>query len=339
MKLCIRYYTGTGNTARAAALAAGEFTAAGWTVDSRAVTRGMEDPYGGLGGADLLLVAFSALGFSPSATMMAWLKGIPGGTGGRAAVLCVCGSEFGRGGYQPGWSGDAVFAAARTLARRFWPTAGVAEASYPVNWVQMVDTPPEDRLEELLSRGDAAVRDFAAALAAGKAPAALAETAGRRWMGVIGVAFRLFGRRALGSLFASDPACTSCGLCARSCPAQAIRMEDGAPAWTGRCDSCNRCVNICPVGAIRSSGILLWTHASLAVGLGVLAAVLPLPWAAAGLPRTLMRVDLFLLGPILQFALVAPLLSALGRTRGFRRAFASSFMQAYRRYREPGFRP
>lgn len=339
MKLCIRFYTGTGNTARAASVASGEFAAAGWTVDARPVTRGMDDPYSGLSGCDLLVVAFSALGFSASATMAAWLKAIPRRVGGKSAVLCVCGSEIAKGAYSPGWGGDAMFSAARILAGRGWSVSGVAEASYPVNWTEMTNPPEERHLAGLLAKGDAASRQFAAALAAGGVPTFVVETAGRKAARIVAFLFRLLGRRALGALFVSDESCTSCGLCARSCPAAAIAMRGGLPAWTGRCDSCNRCINICPTRSIRTSSLLLSAHVGIGLFLAAFAFAVPLPASLQAGARAAARAVFLLLGPALQFGLLAPMLSSLARARPFRKPFAVSFMKDYRRYREPGFRP
>lgn len=44
--------------------------------------------------------------------------------------------------------------------------------------------------------------------------------------------------------------CTSCGLCARSCPMLNITMKDGHPQWGPRCAMCLRCYHQCPTHAI-----------------------------------------------------------------------------------------
>lgn len=46
--------------------------------------------------------------------------------------------------------------------------------------------------------------------------------------------------------------CISCGLCSRICPAHAIEMKNGKPAWVKRkCLKCCGCINRCPVSAIQ----------------------------------------------------------------------------------------
>lgn len=47
--------------------------------------------------------------------------------------------------------------------------------------------------------------------------------------------------------------CTGCGLCEQKCPAQAIRMENGRPAWVkDRCIMCLGCLHRCPKFAIQN---------------------------------------------------------------------------------------
>jgi len=46
--------------------------------------------------------------------------------------------------------------------------------------------------------------------------------------------------------------CIHCGFCAKNCPDQAIRMEDGKPVWVKkRCTKCASCINRCPKEAIQ----------------------------------------------------------------------------------------
>jgi Pyruvate/2-oxoacid:ferredoxin oxidoreductase delta subunit len=45
--------------------------------------------------------------------------------------------------------------------------------------------------------------------------------------------------------------CLGCGLCAESCPQQAISLQAGqARIYQNRCNHCGICLNVCPQGAI-----------------------------------------------------------------------------------------
>lgn len=50
--------------------------------------------------------------------------------------------------------------------------------------------------------------------------------------------------------------CTSCGLCAEKCPAQAISRLDPKETDGKACISCMRCVSLCPQGARKASGLM-----------------------------------------------------------------------------------
>ena len=52
--------------------------------------------------------------------------------------------------------------------------------------------------------------------------------------------------------FRVEQTCMGCGLCAKECPVQAIRMMDGRPVWTSeRCAMCLSCLHHCPKFAIQ----------------------------------------------------------------------------------------
>lgn len=68
--------------------------------------------------------------------------------------------------------------------------------------------------------------------------------------GVVNRAFNKFGRGT--ASFAVTSACDGCGLCARRCPAGAIKMDGGRPVWSSpSCLMCSRCINGCPRSAIQ----------------------------------------------------------------------------------------
>ena len=67
--------------------------------------------------------------------------------------------------------------------------------------------------------------------------------------GLMRLSFKL-GVKRLWSKFRTNDDCTSCGLCAGSCPTGSIVMDGGHPRWSKSCEQCMRCFNICPSRAI-----------------------------------------------------------------------------------------
>lgn len=45
--------------------------------------------------------------------------------------------------------------------------------------------------------------------------------------------------------------CTSCGLCEKNCPCQAIVIENNSPVWKENCSFCLKCIHSCPVQALQ----------------------------------------------------------------------------------------
>ena len=56
-----------------------------------------------------------------------------------------------------------------------------------------------------------------------------------------------------------DPAkCIGCGICAKNCPTQNIKIEDGKAVSSDKCTMCYRCVNHCPKQAMTLLGKTLY---------------------------------------------------------------------------------
>jgi ferredoxin len=51
--------------------------------------------------------------------------------------------------------------------------------------------------------------------------------------------------------FRVDEKCNGCGICAKVCPVDNIKIVDKKPVWQNRCESCLACVNWCPQEAIQ----------------------------------------------------------------------------------------
>ncbi len=355
MKALYAYYTGTGNTLRALEKAAEGLAAAGWEAEWLEIRAGgpsLGSALESLRKSDLLVLGFPALGFSAPNPVLRALRSLPRLTGFQAAVLCACGATAAKGRVTKGWSGTAVPEVLRILARKGAVPAGSAEASYPENWTQVSPPGDEEGRAAMTSLGDGQAREFgvrlAASLAAG-GPASPGPAAGSvrrgpvsRTLGpLMARGFRTLGRRLLSRLFVADRSCTSCGLCARTCPAAAIRMTGGRPAWTTACSGCNRCINLCPERAIQTS----YARLVLVFGLNVAALILSGPAArallgtAGGVGASAAGLALYLGFSLLQAGPLDAVLRLLERSGALGALFSRGFTEKYGRYLAPGFKP
>lgn len=87
--------------------------------------------------------------------------------------------------------------------------------------------------------------------------------------------YLLIGRFYMGKLLFANTNCIGCGLCARSCPNNAIVMKGGKhkrPYWKYNCEDCLRCMNYCPQKAIEvghSWGVLLFFISSFPLSISI----------------------------------------------------------------------
>jgi NAD-dependent dihydropyrimidine dehydrogenase PreA subunit len=298
---------------------------------------------------DLLVLCTSILGFSVPSTVMQALNATPRSEGASVAMLCVCGGVMHKGRISGGWSGAASMAALGVLKRKGYVPVGSADVSYPENWTQMTEAAMGEDQQRILDRGDGEARDFGTALKAGTRVFIkrniLTLTVGR----FVGFVFRSLARKVLAMVYIADDTCTSCGLCARTCPAAAIVMKEGRPYWSSRCSECNRCINLCPSASIQTSTARLVLFAVLNIAAilvasplakALLGAIAP-AWTGSG--RNLSAFGLGLLIFIgltaIQLGPLNVVIRSLERRPALRRLFTASFTRRFRRYRAPGFRP
>lgn len=346
--LSFRYYSATGNTRRAIEKMAEVARASGWTAELVPVFA--KDVNLDLGKTDSALVlGFSVLGFSAARSLRRKLERAPGGGGRRVHLLAVCGSELRGERLSPGWPGQALEQVEAILKRRGYEVASSAFVSYPANWTQFNAPFEGPQAEKLLAEGDREAEAYAASILAGRAGLYRCGFGHRLWNVPVARLFSLIGRPFLGKIYACGTDCNNCGLCARSCPAQAIVLDAQGPRWTISCDACNRCINACPKRAIQASSfklvldllvsaLFIWACfplTRLALGsfgiayLGGWEGLIALAVATALTPVALA----FLFGP------VDSALRLVSRAPAFRDFLARGQSKGYGRYLAPGFRP
>ncbi|MDE5979985.1 MAG: EFR1 family ferrodoxin [Muribaculaceae bacterium] len=160
----------------------------------------------------------------------------------RHYMVCTCGDDVGRTDDQ--WR--------HHLGRRGWTPRGAFSVAMPNTYVCMkgfdVDSPDIEagKLAALPGR----MEEIFSAIDRGFADSDLVRGSWAWWKtNLIYGLFRAFKMSPFP--FRADPdRCTSCGLCARSCPMLNIKMKDRHPQWGPACAMCLRCYHYCPVNAI-----------------------------------------------------------------------------------------
>jgi ferredoxin len=330
----IHCFTGTGNAARLARIAAEEFLRLG----VRAVVNPVERP-NARGEADFVGIVAPVIGFGLPRMAARFLRRLPPGKGGKAFVLAARGSavtvRIGRLRIPlPAPEGIALLQAAACLRLRGYAFAGAAALEMPTNWIVAVDPPDEERAAAMTDRAAARIRRFVESIAAGARPPGRGRLAAAACLlpllGPVCLFFGALGRRLAGKWFTATERCTGCGACAAQCPQGTIRMRRGIPRWGWDCQQCFRCIGCCPCRAIEVSGIaLLATFAPLLFvrQLSRLAAPLPGGGRAAGAALC-----------IGLMAVAAGIVQAIGsRRRGGIPGWKPT--RRRRRYRETGFDP
>lgn len=333
LQVQIHYFTGTGNTARAARILKQELENHGSVVRLVSVEK-RHLPLPPADSVNLHVLAFPVYAGAVPQIMRQYLQRFSAQGLARFAVLAVVGDAWaGKGASRKqisGHEGQSLREAQRLLARKGYPVHLADVVPYPGNFTQIANTMTPDDQERLFQQSDAQVQAIAARLISGDTYCKPCPFAVRCWAIPLGMLYRLFGRRGLGKLYVADQTCTHCGLCARYCPAEAIFMREGFPRWTLECQGCQRCINICPSRSIQTS----------VVRLVAFIAFIPLSfWLTRD--RGKWRFPILWVSI---FSFLLPLLADLTIDRMERnptaRTFLSkSFTQGYRRYREPHFHP
>ncbi|HTY08655.1 MAG TPA: EFR1 family ferrodoxin [Candidatus Edwardsbacteria bacterium] len=242
----IRYFTGTGNTKRIAERIGAELAAAGFSADVRPIADGAS-----VAAADCYVFCSPVYALGLPRVFRRYLASLPAQTKAKPAMLVVTAGN-------PEHTGWALRHGRELLDVRNYRVS-VSEAIHmPDNWTPFLPAPSQEIIARRLAAGDELAtrlaRDFLTENERHRPFSLAAMTPIGSWLVYQG--FHAMGVNHLWHLFTATKACTSCGLCARICPLQAIAMDDGRPRWTKSCEQCCRCFNLCPARAIEQLDII-----------------------------------------------------------------------------------
>lgn len=158
----------------------------------------------------------------------------------RIRFVMDCGSEI----------GNAAKYNAKIARRQRLKYMGTAQIVMPENYIAMFNAPQADRARAIVAAAEPQIDSAIACIREGRAFAAPRNNLYDRVMSawVNPVFYRFFVKA---GAFRAGDACVGCGLCAKKCPMNNIRIENGKPVWGGDCTHCMACICYCPPKAIE----------------------------------------------------------------------------------------
>ena len=144
-----------------------------------------------------------------------------------------------------GGIGAAGSLLAKELAKKGMKLSRVFQLVMPDNSMLFYNIPTQDQANAFLKTREAELDKIAEAIKARESKVVAPKPYGGVMRGIYHAMNSTKG-------FHATDKCVSCGLCARNCPDDAIRMENGKPVWVKKsCARCSSCICRCPVQAIE----------------------------------------------------------------------------------------
>jgi len=246
----ILYFTGTGNTARAAEVFKEEARQHGRTARTIRVRRGQDCS---VHSSEFLVVLFPVYAFAPPRPILSALRRISRVKGKKAVVIENHGMLSLKGGLHTGSGGGSPAHVAAMLRRKGYRVVFTGGVGYPENITILANAIPDRSASEVIDAGDATIRGIARDVCESRSvPTRYGILA--RFISALGsFLFNYLGAWQGAKLYVADAGCTSCGLCAQACPTRAIRLIGGRPRWSVHCIFCLGCFNTCPRRAVQVS--------------------------------------------------------------------------------------
>jgi Pyruvate/2-oxoacid:ferredoxin oxidoreductase delta subunit len=246
--------SGTGNGWRAARQLHASSQAAG--VPCAVTPINHADPPAEIGDdpQHLLGLIYPVHGFTAPWAMIRFALRLPRRRGTHAFLMVPRGASAFWHLYVPGFEGTAGYLIAAMLLAKGYRVRGVIGLDLPANWLTVHPGMNHAHATELFARTERKVDDFVTDILAGRTRFSVASVV-CLLLGLllarISFIYLIIGRLMLAKMLFAGDRCTGCGLCAKHCPEQAIRLGENRPYWTFTCESCMRCIAFCPTRAIE----------------------------------------------------------------------------------------
>ena len=148
-------------------------------------------------------------------------------------------------------AGQTTRFAVNLLHERGVETTAQYGVQMPDTWTLMFDLSDTEKVAAINARADEQI-DECAQMIANRAMGNHVRRAVPMFAAKLYYRFGLPACQDTSKFSVDANACVGCGLCAKRCPADAIKMHDGVPTWNKpECAACLRCLHSCPKGAIQ----------------------------------------------------------------------------------------
>ncbi len=336
------FMSGTGNSCKAAEIAADAVRAAGIKAVVKEYHNGDATVEVTGGASTLLALFFPTHAFTAPLPIVGLALRLPPGKGVHAIVVPTRAGMRLAGLYTPGLDGTAGYIIAAILAVKGYNIRGVLGLDMPSNWTVAHPGLSPAAVEGIVSRAKNRLGSFISRISSGK----------KSFNGVVSfllglillpvsLGYVLMGRFYLAKILYPSSKCNGCGLCARSCPFSAIKMLGipSRPYWTLLCESCMRCMNYCPCRAIEAGypfAIALYFITSVPSGYIVLDWLCGRFPALTGIDNDFTRWVISYAATLISIVISYIMFTGLLRFRWFNRLMTiCTPTEYYRRYHEP----
>jgi len=236
-KTIILYFSGTGNTRHAAETL--QKSLANADVDKI-----IGYDYAKLDAYTTFVFCYPVYALGMPLAVQTWLANLPELKNKKVCLLATLANK-----YHLGW---ALSDAEKILSRKNYKVSNAAVLVMPSNFTIFSKTCSAEQAQRLIEMAGKTIAKLAKDIAAGR-PSVRVKNSPFFMKPVYRLMYHFFRKQILPKwwkYFKVSDKCTSCNLCANSCPVKSITMENGKPVWHAGCQQCYLCFNICPVRAI-----------------------------------------------------------------------------------------
>lgn len=126
---------------------------------------------------------------------------------------------------------------------------GTAQVVMPENYIIMFSSPKQNEIEKIFAKAEPTIENTAKLINDNKSFSIPRNNLQDKFMS--GLINQLFYPMFVTKGFYADDKCTSCQKCAKICPLNNIKINDGKPIWDKNCTHCMACISYCPTEAIE----------------------------------------------------------------------------------------